>query len=299
MADTKLSALTDVGTPGGTDLLYIVSAGASFSTTVAGVLATFTGSSAVVTLGTVVTGVWHGTAVDVAHGGTGAATFTSHGIMLGQGTSAMHVTAAMTDGQLLVGQTGADPTANTVSGSGATITLGATGVITISAIANASLSNASVTVTAGTGLSGGGAVALGAAVTLSLPSVGTAGTYEQVTTDAQGRVSSGSAQQGKGTLTTDTDASTVTFDLATSNRHQVVLTASRTLALSNPSTGQTFLIRLVQGGSGSNTVTWFTTIKWPGGTPPTLTTTNGKTDVFAFLCTGSNTYDAFIVGQNL
>lgn len=66
-------------------------------------------------------------------------TLTIHGILLGQTTGAITATAAMTDGQLLVGQTSADPLPKTVSGSGATITMAATGVITISAIALTSL----------------------------------------------------------------------------------------------------------------------------------------------------------------
>ena len=66
----------------------------------------------------------------------------------------------------------------------------------IGTVPNAALAFSSVTVTAGTGLSGGGSVSLGDTVTISLPNVGTAATYgsaSQVpvfTTDAQGRVSS-------------------------------------------------------------------------------------------------------------
>ena len=101
-------------------------------------------------------------------------------------------------------------------------------------------------------------------------------------------------------LTTDTDAGTITFNLAASNIHTVVLGGTRTLALSNVAAGDVFIIRLTQDGSGSRTVTWFTTIKWAGGgTAPTLTTTGGKTDVFGFICTTSNNYDGFVVGQNL
>lgn len=104
----------------------------------------------------------------------------------------------------------------------------------------------------------------------------------------------------KQNLVTSTDGATITFDLNTSNIFSVTLGASgRTLALSNVSVGQCFVIRLVQGGSGSNTVNWFSTIKWAGGTAPTLTTTTAKTDVFGFICTGSGTYDGFIVGSNL
>lgn len=52
----------------------------------------------------------------VSQGGTGATSLTAHGILLGEGTSAVTPTAAMTDGQLLVGQTSADPLPKTISG---------------------------------------------------------------------------------------------------------------------------------------------------------------------------------------
>jgi hypothetical protein len=65
---------------------------------------------------------------------------------------------------------------------------------TFTNIGNGSLVSSSLTVGAGTGLAGGGLVSLGGSVSLSLPSVGTAGvktlaTGETITTDAQGRVS--------------------------------------------------------------------------------------------------------------
>jgi hypothetical protein len=78
------------------------------------------------------------------------------------------------------------------AGAGLTLT-GTTFSIGSAQVTNAMLVNSSVTVTAGTGLSGGGAVALGASVTLSLPNTGTSGlktfaTGDSITTDAQGRV---------------------------------------------------------------------------------------------------------------
>lgn len=100
-------------------------------------------------------------------------------------------------------------------------------------------------------------------------------------------------------LTTDSDGATVTFDLAASNIHTVVLGGNRVLALSNASVGQAFVLRLTQDGTGSRTVTWFSTIKWAGGVAPTLTTTINKTDVFGFICTSANNYDGFIVGMAL
>lgn len=46
---------------------------------------------------------------EVAKGGTGNSTLTDHGILLGSGTSPVTVSAAPTNGQLLIGSTGADP----------------------------------------------------------------------------------------------------------------------------------------------------------------------------------------------
>lgn len=99
-------------------------------------------------------------------------------------------------------------------------------------------------------------------------------------------------------LTTDSDSSTITFDMSTSNIHTVTLAGNRTLAVSNTSVGQPFVIRLIQG-SGGQTVTWFSNIKWQNSTVPTLTTTSGKIDVFSFLTTSSGNYDGFVVGLGL
>lgn len=96
-----------------------------------------------------------------------------------------------------------------------------------------------------------------------------------------------------------TDEATITFDLDLSNKQRVTLADNRTLALSNPDGAQAFTIRLLQDATGSRTVTWFATIKWAGGSEPTLTTTASKADTFMFIRTGTDTYDGFIVGQDI
>lgn len=97
------------------------------------------------------------------------------------------------------------------------------------------------------------------------------------------------------------DASaTATLDVATGNIHKITMPAGNiTIAISNEATGQCFLIEITQDSVGSRTVTWFTTIKWAGGSAPTLTTTANKRDVFGFRVTGTDTYDGYIVGQNI
>ena len=103
----------------------------------------------------------------------------------------------------------------------------------------------------------------------------------------------------KGTLTADTDGATITFNKNTSDFHSVTLGGNRTLALSNMAAGDRIVLRLQQDATGSRTVTFFTTIKWAGGSAPTLTTTPSKADMFGFLCTSAGNYDWFVLGQNI
>lgn len=60
------------------------------------------------------------TAIAVPSGGTGRATLTTHGVLLGEGTAAINQTAVGTTGQMLLGVTGADP----AFGNNPTITAG-------------------------------------------------------------------------------------------------------------------------------------------------------------------------------
>ena len=54
------------------------------------------------------------------------------------------------------------------------------------------------------------------------------------------------------------------------------------------------------GNATAYTITWPAAVKWPGGTAPTVTTTNTKRDIYQFITYdgGTNIY-AIIVGQNL
>ncbi len=56
--------------------------------------------------------------VTVAQGGTGVGSFTSNGVLYGNGTSALQVTAAGTTGQCLIGTTGSAPSWGSCTGSG-------------------------------------------------------------------------------------------------------------------------------------------------------------------------------------
>jgi hypothetical protein len=87
---------------------------------------------------------------------------------------------------------------------------------------------------------------------------------------------------GQATLMDDVDdtAGFVQINCCASNVFRHVLTGSITmLAPNNPLSGQVINIILKQGGSGSYTVTWNPVFKWPGGSPPVLSTDVGAVDM--------------------
>lgn len=152
--------------------------------------------------------------VVVSSGGTGRTTLTANGVLIGEGTSAVNITAAGTNGQVLVGGTGVDPAFATVGGTqGVTITGGSNTLsIGLSAVPNSALANSSITVTGGTGISvTGSPVSLGGTVTISA----TGATASSFATDSGTATPSlgvitlqGTAGQG---ITTSGSGSTVVF----------------------------------------------------------------------------------------
>lgn len=95
---------------------------------------------------------------------------------------------------------------------------------------------------------------------------------------------------------------TLTLDCSTGNIFAVSLNANiTTLTFSNvPSSGTAYALTLSFTADGTaRTVTWGSAIKWPGGTAPTLTSTNAKVDTFVLTTwDGGTTWYAFTAGQN-
>lgn len=99
-------------------------------------------------------------------------------------------------------------------------------------------------------------------------------------------------------------AGVLTLDLSTAGIFTVSLNANiTTMTISNvPSiSNRVAAFTLVFTADGSaRSVSWPASIRWPGGTAPTLTSTNGKRDVFTFFSTdGGTSWNSFISGQNL
>jgi hypothetical protein len=73
------------------------------------IASTYAGQSSITTLGTITTGTWDATTVAVTAGGTGVESFTDNGIVYGDGTNALDVTAAGTQYQVLQAGSGGVP----------------------------------------------------------------------------------------------------------------------------------------------------------------------------------------------
>jgi len=85
---------------------------------------------------------------------------------------------------------------------------------------------------------------------------------------------------------------TVNIFFASGNIIDLTLTASTTLTFSGHVIG-TYIFQITQGGSGSYTITWPASVKWSGGTAPTLTTTVGKIDIVTLFHTGTSFFGTY------
>lgn len=78
-----------------------------------------------------------------------------------------------------------------------------------------------------------------------------------------------------------------TIDWTLSNKQKSTLTGNCTFTFTAPPGPCSLILKLVQDGTGSRTVTWPATVHWSGGTAPTLTTTASKVDIITFYWDGT------------
>lgn len=83
-----------------------------------------------------------------------------------------------------------------------------------------------------------------------------------------------------------------TIDWSTGSAHKSTLTGNCTYTFSNPETGGSYVLRVLTG-SGGFTATWPSSVKWAGGTGPTITTTASRMDLINFYYDGTNYYGSF------
>jgi hypothetical protein len=188
---------------------------------------------------------------------------------------------------------------------------------TLSNIGNAALTNSSVTVngtaislgssgtvTAAAGTLTGATLASGVTAS-SLTSVGTlsALTMGGTLALADNQITRPRFTDYAETYTTPAISSgTLTLNLENGNVFRVSRNANiTTLTISNPpASGNAGSFTLIFDANGTSyTITWPAAVKWPGGTAPTITTTNSRSDMFVFYTNNAGTtWYAMTAAQN-
>lgn len=90
---------------------------------------------------------------------------------------------------------------------------------------------------------------------------------------------------GEATLT---DGANIAWNLENAQTAKITLGGNRTLDNpTNMQAGATYMLRVIQDGTGSRTLSYGTAYKWPAGAAPTLTTAANAVDVISFYCNGT------------
>jgi len=98
------------------------------------------------------------------------------------------------------------------------------------------------------------------------------------------------------TAYTANSSTAITLALTNGTVQIITLTGNATITMPAAVAGKSFIMFLKQDVTGSRTVTW-STVKWPGGTAPTITSTASRQDIFSFFSDGTNWYGT-TVSQN-
>lgn len=106
---------------------------------------------------------------------------------------------------------------------------------------------------------------------------------------------------GQETIVTTNSTATTTLNLANGNVFNITLVGNTTLAFSGATNGKACAVSvyLTQDAGGTNVVTFPASVKWAGGTEPTLTLTGNATDILVFeTLNGGTTWFGSLVGAN-
>ena len=95
-----------------------------------------------------------------------------------------------------------------------------------------------------------------------------------------------------------TPTSTITLDLANGSVQIITLGGNITYTFPTPVAGKSLTLIQKQDGTGSRTVTWPASVKWPAGTAPTITSTASRADKFIFTAIDGSSWLGSVAGQN-
>ena len=86
---------------------------------------------------------------------------------------------------------------------------------------------------------------------------------------------------------------TQTLSLTSGTVQTVTMTGNCTFTMPTNTAGKSFILIATQDATGSRTAT-FTSVKWPGGTAPTLTTTaTTGVDILTFVANGTSWFGTY------
>jgi hypothetical protein len=231
--------------------------------------------------GSITSATWNGTAVAINRGGTGLSSVGTSGYALVSNGSALTYTAFPTGISGYSGYSGYSGISGTNGTSGYSGYSGISGYSGYSGTAGPTVypgagipnSTGSAWGTSYTTSGSGTVVALNNTPTLTNPTV----TNYVETLQAVGTV-----------------GSTSTLSLTSGTVLTATLTASTpcTFTMPTATAGKSFILKLTQASSGMTTAT-FTSVKWAGGTAPTITATASAVDIISFVSDGTNWYGTY------
>ena len=99
-------------------------------------------------------------------------------------------------------------------------------------------------------------------------------------------------------LVTANTGTAYTISLANGSVQYLTLTGNCTYTFPTPVAGRSFTLIQRQDGTGGRTVTWPSTVDWPGATAPTLTSTANRVDKFIFTAIDGSNWLGSVAGQN-
>jgi hypothetical protein len=220
----------------------------------------------------------------------GSNTPTAGAVAVGDGTT-LNFTAAGTAGQVLTSSGAAVPTW-TDNGSGTVTSASVVSANGFAGTVATSTTTPAITLTTSiTGLLKGNGTAMSAAV---------AGT-DYVTPTGTETLTNKTLTNPTVTNYTETpfsanSSTAITLTLTNGTVQIITLTGSATITMPTAVSGKSFIMFLKQDATGSRAVTW-STVKWAGGTAPTITSTASRQDIYSFFSDGTNWYGV-TVGQN-
>jgi len=89
----------------------------------------------------------------------------------------------------------------------------------------------------------------------------------------------------------------ITIALTNGTVQIITLTGNCTYTFPTATAGKSFMLLQLQDATGSRTVTWPSSVKWPSSTAPTITSTASKGDKFVFTADGTYWWGS-VAGQN-